>query len=982
MDKKLYITPLRKVLTVLLLSAVCSLSVVAQQGRNFGVEFGYVRGNTTQSLEEMAGNVLRIVNNTRSPQVLTVNLTIPDGWELFTNLDRTFEVAAQDSVFVPVRVIPAKTSKGNTDYLINAILVDTSGFQLSNDYWYVNVNHLSEWNAMVPNKKVYFINNKNDASFEVFVENTGNADETILLEFSPSRDIIVNDTAGVPVELATSFKLTSRSDTTIKYRVLKIDQRKTAASAGTTEEPVQKSWVKVVATNDAGDFGKAKLWRGNVEFFELANEMQLDGYGYSELPITVELNSFDVLDNTTLTLDIYGTANFNKERSLTYRYQSNYVDNFFDPKRYIGDYHYLGYFSNRGGIELGNVSGGKHGAFIGGKGVRGTLRFKHDAITAMYARNPTLFRGTTQSGFSVNNIYNYKKINNDTYFQWEWDEVAQMNSSVLSTSMAWQLHKMHSLKLFGGVSYEEHHANPVSTLRLYGFGYQVNYGGKYKKLQYGASHRFGSKTYSTGRGILAFSGNAGYEISKKYSIALQFDHYQQDPDLYVGGVLVPGAPRSKRDRAEMRFAISSERARFILRPYYLYQEAIMVRSATKAMALDYRPAAEGQVRFYSSVEGGFVKIYDVPDLDNFFIAQIFGSLKYKTFTTSLRYYYGPYQAIDQVRFIQSRQNPQRVAFSNYFDTWLIESRMLMKATATLNYESLFKRVGFVLRPEVAYYTKNNFVFTMYMEYLLNSSKNANRSTGQVDAADKANVLNDINIGCGIKKTFGIPLNRKNYHDVQIIVFKDMNGNGAMDNGEKAVENMLINVKTASPPDADSAAGTQIEHDKIINYELITDEKGMVAFDNLPTGFYSINVSSLTGVGGWFDTKEVPELIDRRQTVYIPLNKAARINGSIIMQRDKYSKVDGEVDLSRIRVTSTNSAGNTTTTLTGKNGEFSMFLPVGEYVIDINKGALGEGFEFVNSSVKIKLGDPNGNYTVTFYIREKKRQMNIKEFKKQ
>jgi len=189
------------------------------------------------------------------------------------------------------------------------------------------------------------------------------------------------------------------------------------------------------------------------------------------------------------------------------------------------------------------------------------------------------------------------------------------------------------------------------------------------------------------------------------------------------------------------------------------------------------------------------------------------------------------------------------------------------------------------------------------------------------------VLNDINIGAGIKKTFGIPLSRKKFHDIEIIIYKDVNGNNIMDNSEKSVENMLINVRTASPPDVDTAAGTQIQHDKIVNYELLTDKNGRVAFDNLPTGFYSIKVKPLIETGGWFDTKEVPELIDSKDKIYIRSIKLARISGSIVLQRDKYSKFDGTIDLSRIRVTSTNSAGNTTSALTEKNGEFSMFLPV-------------------------------------------------------
>ena len=44
----------------------------------------------------MATNVLRIVNRTRSNQVLTINISMPDGWELFTKLDKKIELLPQD----------------------------------------------------------------------------------------------------------------------------------------------------------------------------------------------------------------------------------------------------------------------------------------------------------------------------------------------------------------------------------------------------------------------------------------------------------------------------------------------------------------------------------------------------------------------------------------------------------------------------------------------------------------------------------------------------------------------------------------------------------------------------------------------------------------------------------------------------------------------------------------------------------------------
>jgi len=128
-------------------------------------------------------------------------------------------------------------------------------------------------------------------------------------------------------------------------------------------------------------------------------------------------------------------------------------------------------------------------------------------------------------------------------------------------------------------------------------------------------------------------------------MGLLYDHYQQKPDVYAGGVLLPDSPESTRDRYEIKFSIAAERAKLFYDHTISIRKPITLRTATKAMGFDYRPAVEGDLRFYSSIEAGFVKALDVYDLDNFFIAQVFGNLKYKTFSSSIRYYYGPYRRL-------------------------------------------------------------------------------------------------------------------------------------------------------------------------------------------------------------------------------------------------------------------------------------------------------------------------------------------------
>ncbi len=945
------------------------------------MEFGFINPNTQQTLEEAATNVLKIKNNTRFEQEISVNISLPDGWQTLSKPGRVYTIAPSDSLFIPVRIIPSKSAKGNTNYIINAFLITTNGFQMANDYWYVEIKKISNWNVSIPKKKIYFPNETHTAEFDILLTNSGNSDEKISLDFLASRNLIITGIGEEDVISPFTIHLPAGMDSLIKCKVRKItDTRKITAISEDSEESSEKHSMKVTVRDEGGNENIARLWRGNVDFFELGNQIRVDGFGYSSLPVTVEMNTFDVMDNTSLMLSIYGTSYFNKDRTLIYRYQSNFINNFLEARSYVGDYHYLAFLTRKGGFEVGNISGGKHGAFLGGKGARAIFRTKRNELSAMYVRNPELFRNTMMSGFAVNNILRFKNAINDTYTQTRWDELAKIRSTVLSTSLALKLSRNHLLRLGGGASYEEHNWNPSNPVKLFGHSHEISYSGRIKKLHVVANHRYGSKSYSAFRGVFSASTLISYDINKKHDISFLANYYRQSPEQYSGGVLLPDPPATMRTRYEMRWAINTATARIIIRPYYLYHELVQLRTATKAIGFDYRPnTSESDFRFYASVDAGFVNALDV-NIPEFFIAQVFGNFRYRNFNTSIRYYYGPFQAIEQIRYVQSRQNPQRIMISPFLDQWIIKSRLLVRTNSNFNYDTNFDRLGFILRPETFYFAKNDLTLSFYMEYLLSSSGTGSSFTGTETAAGRTGV-SDFNIGAGIRKSFGIPLNRKKFHIVEIIVFKDVNGNGRLDAGEETVENMLINIrtsKTTEPDPNDSMA--YYAQDNLVNYELLTGKDGTVKFDNLPTGFYSIKALPLTESGGWFYDKVVQEMISSRKKIYLPLNKAARMTGNIVMERDKYSKIEGEIDLSRIRVTAVSSTGQTYSTLTGKNGEFNMFLPVGEYMIDINKTALGDLFEFVTSNVKINLNDPNNSYSITFYVREKKRMMNIKEFK--
>src|SRR6185503_18428979 len=87
LSKKIYIR-LFTLVRVIFFSVITNS--LFSQNNNFGISFGFLKSNTRQSLEEVASNVLKIQNNSRQPQEMSVNVSIPDGWQLFSNMGKSF----------------------------------------------------------------------------------------------------------------------------------------------------------------------------------------------------------------------------------------------------------------------------------------------------------------------------------------------------------------------------------------------------------------------------------------------------------------------------------------------------------------------------------------------------------------------------------------------------------------------------------------------------------------------------------------------------------------------------------------------------------------------------------------------------------------------------------------------------------------------------------------------------------------------------
>ena len=234
-------------------------------------------------------------------------------------------------------------------------------------------------------------------------------------------------------------------------------------------------------------------------------------------------------------------------------------------------------------------------------------------------------------------------------------------------------------------------------------------------------------------------------------------------------------------------------------------------------------------------------------------------------------------------------------------------------------------------------------------------------------------------GFGVKKNIGIPVSAKKYHTLKISVFKDINGNGKQDKNELGLKNVLVNIKSIS---VDTLPGRlSVLQEK--GESFVTDENGKIIYKNLPKGEYKISIVPLTEQAGFFAGSEKTISLTSDQSVAIPLNEGSHLTGVLAVQRDMVAAdYDRKIDISRIRVTATDSLGKTYSTLTDSEGRFTLRLPVGVYAISINESALPDNFELQQKTIVVEMLTVADNYNITFNIIERKRKLNIRKFDQQ
>jgi hypothetical protein len=936
----------------------------------FGIDAAFLNNNSSITPNEVASNVFQLKNNTAKSVGFHLNYSTPAGWQILGDKEKIFEIAAGDSLFVPVRVIPDKEVKGGTSYIITVTVVSDKNVQFVAQNWYVTFPAKSNWTARIPFKHQFFTNNNDSSGFQVNFTNNGNSDEEIRLTLVPDRRIeILRQKDGGSSLLSFTFQLPAGSDTVIYFPVLRKPALRSTKGkdADMKLSPNKENFnVQVMATS----VGNTGSWSGTTQFTKAGNIARSNEFAQASIPLTLEANVYDALSNsTTMSLDAYGNTNLPGNRLITYRFQTVFVNSYFNSNTLLGNNNYIGYFDEKKTIEIGEVNGWGR-SMLTGRGVKGTYTYREHTIGAMYTRSPDFFNDFHNQGYGAYYNLHLRKINLTSNYSHNNNIVLSQQSNIYSMVASVRINPHHQLLAGGGYSTDQ-----IFLQKVTGFGYDLNYAGSYKGVYFSAGNTYGSPEYVLARGVQMFTTRTSWASSQRNNFALSTQNFTQDPSYFVNGILVNGN-KVHSDRYEFRWGINRPKYSLAVKPTYRWDENQTLRVAMRFVGLEYNPKNISGARFSAMGAFGYAKAVDYSTPD-FFVSRINVYARWEKFYLSMRYSYGAYQLAEQARFVNDHITPQSVYVVGTYDYWLDNEKFLISTTSNFLYETYFQKFNFRLRPELFYYAKNGLRLSFYASFF-STSQGANPMVDESTTQRPFEKISDseMSIGFGVRKQFGIPIPGKKFLTLHAVIFKDANGNHKQDQNEEGVENILVNIRASSMYNAPDDSVTL---DRDNGEDFISNGKGEISYENIPAGVYKIKCTSLTPNGEWFDAGDQEFTLDSKKILYIPLTKGVKIKGSVLVERDKYSGDEQEIDLSRIRITALDSSGKSYSVLTNDKGGFVINLPTGQYILSVNDAVLGQNFTFIQNKINLDLSKNYENFSITFNAVEKKRKMEIKKF---
>jgi hypothetical protein len=924
----------------------------------------FIKQEISQKTGQLSFNVVRIRNNSDTAIRFKPIFVLPAEWIVFSPPFKDTIVQPNDSISLSLRfLLPEKASSEiKQDIIFRAYSMQNK--LLSEGKFTVQPEAFHDWSVDLPDKRTFFYPRMNFAQFELHVTNKGNVAEKIKLSVEPDDKLAL---ANLNKDWQSGNEITLRpyQDTVLKfnvrynfseYRVFDISKVQIKASSGDVEIPRSLLIEKYNSTFSPFYADKnlphqaevgIRTFSGNNDFLPFIKARGIATFGSNSL----FLYNFNYYATT-------GNENIISNSYYNFLYMWKLLK--------VG----IGAFSS----QLGRNLYTRHGVMASDVlKINSGLSLEVFASQSFYTSKTSLAAGYT---------IDKKKFGMHGSVAYDVDKEKKVNTgSLMFQSDLIKVAKGHDMR-FNLYGYDEYHylANEYT---LAGVAWDINYIGRFADIasiqvfnNYGSPNIPGPQM-----GLFNLGVNSAFFIGdKKRYISIEFVSSSKKYHGYSReGYKLPDA-RMYDQYANLLFhsrknlnhtwdaGPSVEFYHSILPPQTL--GGPFTDYTTQKLRFEYKGVIAKNLTLSLKTGLANLNIKETEETnERRYDLHLLGGFSFKKgYGVTFTYDYGPMVNSGLYQFAGDANNHSITVGPSLNSTYFKE-RVNVNIFANYIYRFDLQYTSFNINPKVEIY--------VYKDWYVIASGTYHYTKQYFPEFKKENSYTYFEFS--IKKRWGksdATKWQKDTRRLKIVLFKDDNGNGVKDDLEQGMPNVKTRLKLTN---TDSPSASQQFPVDII---LLTNSAGAVNYNRIPKGFYELTITPLDDVKEYFYVDRSAENLEvtKNATYYIPFQKANKITGNILVQRQKFIKAGEEsIDLTNIKVTAYNKQGNSYSSFTLEDGSFTIFLP-GNNTYYVRMGnVFGPGFKIMQNDIKITVPDSTNNQVV-FNVNEINRQVKFKEAK--
>jgi len=949
---------------------------------------------------QVVTNVLSVKNQNGRTREFYIETGCPTDWKILSSSKRIFTLEPDDSVFIPIRLLPnIQTMKGGTKYNVSVFVVGTDGQTHAVCTFNVGKPKRVDWDMKVlPRNRIYFLNDQFETSLGINVSNRGEDAQDVNLSWKVLGQGLTLQTDSLRKRSFLDFAVNPDNDTTIFFNAnLLLPQRNFRRVDTENYRPLTMFDARKYTIYFRGAEPKNTQGRGSkavtadvvklnsaVDFIKLSNNYTVNSYGSSIIPLTWYSNLYNILGAQPILMNVF-RVDMPLANNAYLRLNLQHMFTFYSPTQST--------LRNLNGMAAYNSA--RLNVILGGGGrlmvplLQGTLTNagagtglsanymlnKNFTIGASAGIAPGIFNAPyTSRNFAVG--ASYKTIDNK--FQ---SSLGYARTDLLlqptdvndyMTGVQYRFLKRHNLSVRAGLSDIKQNVGAANQSSTLNWNWFLGYSGSFLNNKINQSFAVNNRQLININSlqlnkILFIQSQTRWQFSKNGNLNLSA--------AYNTSSTVVGPTTIDQTSIPVSLALGlRNKGKVMILPslFYTYTNTPIGELRFRGVNINNSfTNLEKHVRASINLMGGYNKFTDSLEYKELFTANAFLMVAWRTLSANVRYNYGPLgiNAVKSFHYNGARY-PQYIFTSLNYQFVFKANRFVSEWVLNHSWNNQTSSHNLNFGPQVFYFTKNKWRFDVRFLYSLNA-RNNERAVEFYEYQGYQNIpepeermtfAGNFNLSVGVKKEFGIPLPKKwrktKYVDACFKAFLDFNGNKIMDNDEVPLENIVI---------------------KVNGHEVLTDKDGKAKFVNIPVGTYEHKIIPLVDLDGWF-TYSMDSIDIMTEQYYVPFTRGVKVAGSIVLDREKFTKdVLATLDLSGIKIFTTDTLGNSMATMTDMQGNFNFYVPYGSYILSMDENVLGDRFYIAQNHIPMDLYDGMDGFYQSFFIIEKRRNVKKKKF---